>query len=347
MRVELTPPPWATHLLSDLTDWQRAPLPVCRGGAVRPAGRRLLRVRLARRRRRAACRSRQPEPAPEPLVALRLPPDRARLPAGSRCRGRRAGAAAARHACCGCASPRGCWARPGTPLVYTPAGQRRQRAAAGAVPGRQGVLRLGAGAAGLRPSAGTRARSRPAHLVFVPPARAHAGVRLQPGVSGASCCDEVLPAVEAAGRAATAAASPGAPAWAGCSAPSWPGSGRRPLRARWSPSRGPSCSRRTWSAAIPSGRGVVARRWCCGEAPRPLALVSGLRHPGVAASPSNRRLAAVLAGRGADVGLVTRNAGHNWMNWRNGIAGGLALRPGLGAPRPAEPQCETLDSDPA
>jgi len=28
MRIDLTPPPWATHLLSDLTDWQRAPLPV-------------------------------------------------------------------------------------------------------------------------------------------------------------------------------------------------------------------------------------------------------------------------------------------------------------------------------
>jgi len=28
MRVQLIPPSWATHLLSDLTDWQRAPLPV-------------------------------------------------------------------------------------------------------------------------------------------------------------------------------------------------------------------------------------------------------------------------------------------------------------------------------
>ena len=27
MRVDLQPPAWATHLLSDLTDWQRAPLP--------------------------------------------------------------------------------------------------------------------------------------------------------------------------------------------------------------------------------------------------------------------------------------------------------------------------------
>ena len=28
MRIELTPPAWATHLQSDLTDWQRAPVPV-------------------------------------------------------------------------------------------------------------------------------------------------------------------------------------------------------------------------------------------------------------------------------------------------------------------------------
>jgi hypothetical protein len=28
MRIELTPPDWATHIQSDLTDWQRAPLPV-------------------------------------------------------------------------------------------------------------------------------------------------------------------------------------------------------------------------------------------------------------------------------------------------------------------------------
>ncbi len=28
MRADLSPPPWATHLLSDLTDWRKAPLPV-------------------------------------------------------------------------------------------------------------------------------------------------------------------------------------------------------------------------------------------------------------------------------------------------------------------------------
>ncbi len=28
MRIDLQPPPWATHVLSDLTDWHHAPTPV-------------------------------------------------------------------------------------------------------------------------------------------------------------------------------------------------------------------------------------------------------------------------------------------------------------------------------
>ena len=38
---------------------------------------------------------------------------------------------------------------------------------------------------------------------------------------------------------------------------------------------------------------------------------------------SNERLAAALADAGADARLVTRPAGHNWVNWRNGLAPGL------------------------
>ncbi len=38
---------------------------------------------------------------------------------------------------------------------------------------------------------------------------------------------------------------------------------------------------------------------------------------------SNRRLAAALEAAGADVAFVTRNAGHNWINWRNGLPGAL------------------------
>jgi enterochelin esterase-like enzyme len=38
---------------------------------------------------------------------------------------------------------------------------------------------------------------------------------------------------------------------------------------------------------------------------------------------SNRNLASALAGRGMPVRLLERNAGHNWINWRNGLAEGL------------------------
>jgi len=40
---------------------------------------------------------------------------------------------------------------------------------------------------------------------------------------------------------------------------------------------------------------------------------------------SNERLAAALAEKGAIVRLVTRPAGHNWVNWRNGLAQGLCF----------------------
>lgn len=38
---------------------------------------------------------------------------------------------------------------------------------------------------------------------------------------------------------------------------------------------------------------------------------------------SNRNLRTELAGMGMRVALVERSAGHNWINWRNGIAAGL------------------------
>jgi len=38
---------------------------------------------------------------------------------------------------------------------------------------------------------------------------------------------------------------------------------------------------------------------------------------------SNHRVAAALSGAGADVTFKVRPAGHNWVNWRNGLADGL------------------------
>lgn len=48
---------------------------------------------------------------------------------------------------------------------------------------------------------------------------------------------------------------------------------------------------------------------------------------------SNRRLAEALDGQGARVTLETRSAGHNWVNWRNGIAAGLRFALGPGGAR--------------
>ena len=39
--------------------------------------------------------------------------------------------------------------------------------------------------------------------------------------------------------------------------------------------------------------------------------------------PSNEHLVAALVERGHDATLTVRSAGHNWVNWRNGIAAGL------------------------
>jgi enterochelin esterase family protein len=39
--------------------------------------------------------------------------------------------------------------------------------------------------------------------------------------------------------------------------------------------------------------------------------------------PSNRRLAEALRQGGHVVQQVERSAGHNWVNWRNGVADGL------------------------
>lgn len=48
---------------------------------------------------------------------------------------------------------------------------------------------------------------------------------------------------------------------------------------------------------------------------------------------SNERAHDALAERGHDVELFLRNAGHNWVNWRNGLADGLRFALGTGVPR--------------
>ena len=46
----------------------------------------------------------------------------------------------------------------------------------------------------------------------------------------------------------------------------------------------------------------------------------------------NERLHAALRERGASARLVLRNAGHNWTNWRNGLAGAFRFALGVESP---------------
>ena len=47
--------------------------------------------------------------------------------------------------------------------------------------------------------------------------------------------------------------------------------------------------------------------------------------------PSNRRLAATLVATGHEVEFITANAGHNWVNWRNGLSAGFGFALGAAA----------------
>ena len=65
MRVELEAPDWATHLLSDLTDWNKEPCP-CPRCTPSTCPRRLLRIRLAGFRRQQAPDPENPNPILNP-----------------------------------------------------------------------------------------------------------------------------------------------------------------------------------------------------------------------------------------------------------------------------------------
>jgi hypothetical protein len=219
MRVELAAPAFATHLLSDLTDWQRAPVPVAELTPLRPARRRLLRVRLAGPEgRRPRPRSGQHEPAPESLVGIRQPPGRPGLAAGPRCRSRRTSCWRRAAACSSWRSSRASWASGGTLLVYSPAGLCRGRPLpAGALPGRQGLLQ----GWGRTPQVydrlhGPRRGGRRRTWCSCPRSRAHAGVLLQPWQvpplpAGGGAARGRRPAWRSSGRR-----WPGAPAWGAC-----------------------------------------------------------------------------------------------------------------------------------
>ncbi|RKZ91115.1 MAG: esterase family protein, partial [Gammaproteobacteria bacterium] len=82
---------------------------------------------------------------------------------------------------------------------------------------------------------------------------------------------------------------------------------------------------------FPFAGGESFRRMVARDGPRPVAwhLDCGALEWLV---QSNERLAETLDGQGATVSLRTRSAGHNWINWRNGLAEGLRFALPVTAP---------------
>lgn len=316
MHVELAAPDWATHLLSDLTDWQRAPLPVAR---LRPFdlpdeayfeyawldrdGRR--REDPANPNPRLnpwwtyACHVAGPSYRPDAdtiAAASAIPLGRTlKLVVASRLLGEERGALVY--------TPAGCADRD-LPLVLFQDGKAYY--GWGHVP--QVLDRLLA-----------RDEVEPAHLVFVAP-RERTPEYFFNATYRAFLRQEVLPAVAARVRT----------------------DGRR---VAWGASLGGLLSAQLAWEAPDEFQTVVAQSGAFLFSPD---MTPGDPFHGgeafldiVVKSPpqnirwhldcgtlewllgSNRRLAAALADRGHRVHLVERAAGHNWVNWRNGLADGL------------------------
>lgn len=325
MRVQLEAPQWATHLLSDLTDWQRAPLPVA---SLQPfdlpddayfeyawldaEGRRREDPANPNPRQNPwwtyACHLAGPRWLVDPDAAAAA----AAVPRGQtlRLRVKSAILGQERHA-----------------LVYTPAG-----CAGRALPQvlfQDGKAYYGWGHA---PQVLDRLLARgevePAHLVFVPPVERTAEYFFNPAYRR-FLREELLPAASvrapADGRRVAWGASLGGLlsaqlAWEtdGIFAKVVTQSGAFLFSPDMTPGDPFHGHEDFLGVVVNSPPQKIAWRLDCGTLEWLL--------------DSNRRLADALAGRGHRVDLVERHAGHNWTNWRQGLADGLrfALGPSAG-----------------
>jgi enterochelin esterase-like enzyme len=315
MRVRLEPPDWATHLLSDLTDWQRAPLPVAELAPFDLPDDAYFEYayRDADGRERPDPDNDEPSrnpwwPYARPLAGPDYRPGPYADLADARPRGRIVRTAVA-SAQLGERRP---------VLVYSPAGYAD--AALPQVVFQDGKAYYGWGRV---PQVFDRLLAagevEPAHLVFVPPLQRTREYAFNDAYV-AFLVDELLPEVSRRARC----------------------DGRR---VAWGASLGGLLSARlawlhplvfqtvvTQSGAFLYEPGQdLTDTWGGGEwllaevragVWRPLrwhlfcGTLEWLIH-------SNRRLAAALSDKGYDVELSERNAGHNWVNWRDGLAGGL------------------------
>ena len=313
MRVTLTAPDWATHLLSDLTDWQRAPLPV---GDLHPLD--LADDAYFEYAWLAAGGERREDPLntnprlnPWWTYACNVVGPRWRFDAD---------AEAALQA-----APAGRVLRLEVPsrilgharrvMVYTPAGCGDR--ALPLVLFQDGKAYYGWGRAPqVLDRLLARGEAAPAHLVFVPPRERTPEYFFNPAYR-AFLVEEVLPFVTARvacdGRRIAWGASLGGLLSAQLA---WDANGgfeavvAQSGAFLFSPDMTPGDPFHGNEAFVD----IVVNgpqqniRWFldCGTFEWLL--------------PSNRRLADALRGRGAEVRLDTRPAGHNWVNWRQGLA---------------------------
>ena len=315
MRIDLTPPNWATHLQSDLTDWQRGPVAV---EDIKP-------FEIPDDAYFEYCYTdsegvRRPDPANENprqnpwfdfasnLTGPAYKPDQWVVPAGVRPRGRvlrMEFESKILH-------------QSRRLIVYSPAGRAEDELPLilfqdgkaffgwGRVPQVMDRL-LEAGEIG------------PAHLVFVPPSERTEEYAFNPTYRK-FLREELLPAVEARIRC----------------------DGRRTA---WGASLGGLLSAQLAWEMSDLFQNVVAQSGAFLFSPdmdrrNPFVGGESLRAQVLAGDlpplkwhldcgtlewllASNERLATALADKGATVRLVTRSAGHNWVNWRNGLSEGL------------------------
>lgn len=315
MRVELQPPSWATHLVSDLTDWRKAPLPV---QALEPFE--LPDDAYFEYAWRDESGAYRPDPAnagarlnpwwkfASHLTGPDYAPNRWVVGAGVRPRGRvlRLNVSsslfpAARRV-----------------IIYSPAGHAK--ASLPMAYFQDGKAYFGWGrvcqvldrllAAG---------QAAPAHLVFVTPTRRTAEYAFNEDYL-AHMVNEVVPAVEERVRCDGRRTAWGASLGGLCSGQlAWRYPALFPQVVSqsgaflFSPDMDfdfPFKGQESFTTRVSrDGARPVAWHLECGT-------LEWL-------TPSNARLADILAAQGADFSYRTRNAGHNWVNWRNGLADGL------------------------
>ncbi len=322
MRLDLTPPPWATHLLSDHTDWQRAPVPV---GQIAP-------LELpddayfeyayidAEGVRRPDPDNKNPRLNPwwdfaSNITGPDYRPDRWVVPADVRPRGRVLRLKIESKIL----------KQPRHLLVYSPAGHLEDELPL--ILYQDGKAFYGWGRV---PQVMDRlleaGEIEPAHLVFVPPGQRTEEYAFNPAYRE-FLRDELLPMVESRvrcdGRRTAWGASLGGLlsaqlAW------EWPNLFQKVVTQSGAFLFSPDMDR---SNPFVGGESLLAQVLAEDLPPLEWHLDCGTLEWFLG---SNQRLAKALVEKGSVARLVTRNAGHNWVNWRNGLAAGLRFALGDG-----------------